>query len=114
MVSGAEGLGLALGEREEDIELLGLLLALAEDEGDRLALAEADGLKLALALTQLGYGWSMDELDFGILHKWFSKAQPVQVKFPDVAATLAKHLGEVDSINADLVFDLWSKVEVTK
>lgn len=56
----------------------------------------------------------MDELDFGILHKWFSKAQPVQVKFPDVAATLAKHLGEVDSINADLVFDLWSKVEVTK
>jgi uncharacterized protein (TIGR00661 family) len=62
----------------------------------------------ALALTRLGYGWAMPEVDGRIIDAWLSLSNTTQVKYPNVARYVVEWLNTKN----DFVFaDVWDQVK---
>lgn len=63
----------------------------------------------AKALTQLGYGVSMQKLDRGVLQQWLNSPSTIVNAYPDVAGAIANHISQgLWHDNQSLAKQLWA------
>lgn len=75
---------------------------------------QMEQLANARALSELGYGWVMPELDAKVVANWFRNGQAVTLSYPDVASTLAVWLADgARQPVAQLSSQLWRQSGIT-
>jgi uncharacterized protein (TIGR00661 family) len=75
--------------------------------------AQMEQISNALALTQLGYGYTMTEMDSAAIEHWLHNSHAVHITYPNVAKVLVQWIKNgMPEMGTDFIEQIWNTVEV--
>lgn len=77
--------------------------------------SQMEQISNAAALKELGYGYTMNDMDETVIEHWLHDNHAIHITYPNVAKVIVQWLQEgMPKMDADFIENIWSNVDVLK